>query len=109
MVRVRAAALKFPMAAILPARMPMSPEYHGEPVPSMMWPLVMTTSYVADVCACVRPAVNNAKAAANRNIGFIVAPRLWLLAFHQHQTQRHPDDQCQPVISVEITRHAWQD
>jgi hypothetical protein len=32
------------MAATLPLRMPISPEYHGEPVPSMMWPLVMTRS-----------------------------------------------------------------
>ena len=42
MVRVRCASLRFPMAAILPPRMPTSPEYQGEPVPSMMWPLVMT-------------------------------------------------------------------
>ena len=44
MVRVRGASLRLPMAAILPSRMPMSPEYQGEPVPSMMWPLVMTRS-----------------------------------------------------------------
>ena len=41
---LRAAPASSPMAAILPPRMPMSPEYHGEPVPSMMWPLRMTIS-----------------------------------------------------------------
>jgi len=44
MVRWRWAAERLPMAAIFPSRMPRSPEYHGEPVPSMMWPLVMTMS-----------------------------------------------------------------
>ncbi len=39
------------MAAILPSRMPRSPEYHGEPVPSMMWPLVMTRSNAGGVWA----------------------------------------------------------
>jgi hypothetical protein len=43
-VRALAASRRLPMAAILPSRIPTSPEYHGEPVPSMMWPLVMTTS-----------------------------------------------------------------
>jgi hypothetical protein len=46
MVRVRPAPARFPIEAILPARTPMSPEYQGEPVPSMMWPLVMTMSKV---------------------------------------------------------------
>src|SRR5580704_930808 len=32
------------MAAILPSRMPTSPEYHGEPVPSMMCPCTITRS-----------------------------------------------------------------
>ena len=32
------------MEAILPLRIPMSPEYQGEPVPSMIWPLVITRS-----------------------------------------------------------------
>ena len=41
----RAAALSNrPIAAIRPARMPMSPAYQGEPVPSMMRPWRMTTS-----------------------------------------------------------------
>ena len=40
----RRCAQRLPMAAILPSRMPTSPEYQGEPVPSMMWPLVMTRS-----------------------------------------------------------------
>src|SRR5580704_9076978 len=47
MVRVRGAAVRLPIAAILPSRIPMSPEYQGEPVPSMMWPLVMTMSNAA--------------------------------------------------------------
>src|ERR1041385_7176483 len=46
MVRLRGAAERLPMAEILPSRMPRSPEYHGDPVPSMMWPLVMTRSKV---------------------------------------------------------------
>ena len=41
----RAATLSSrPIAAIRPPRMPMSPAYQGEPVPSMMWPWWMTTS-----------------------------------------------------------------
>src|SRR5260370_27264461 len=32
------------MATTFPSRMPRSPEYHGEPVPSMMRPSVMTRS-----------------------------------------------------------------
>src|SRR5437667_294182 len=32
------------MATTFPSRMPRSPEYHGEPVPSMMWQSVMTRS-----------------------------------------------------------------
>src|ERR1700739_4757796 len=43
-VFVRGAALRLPIAAIFPSRIPTSPEYQGEPVPSMMWPLVMTRS-----------------------------------------------------------------
>ena len=35
-VRLRGLRPRLPMAAILPSRMPMSPEYQGEPVPSMM-------------------------------------------------------------------------
>ena len=43
-VRLRAAPKRLPMAAIRPSRMPTSPEYQGEPVPSTMWPFVMTMS-----------------------------------------------------------------
>jgi len=32
------------MAAIRPSRTPMSAEYHGDPVPSTMWPFRMTMS-----------------------------------------------------------------
>jgi len=32
------------VAAILAPRIPISPEYQGEPVPSTMWPLMMTVS-----------------------------------------------------------------
>src|SRR5581483_8590944 len=35
---------KLPIAAIFPSRMPISPEYHGDPVPSIMWPLMITVS-----------------------------------------------------------------
>jgi len=38
-VRLRGAADRFPIAAILPSRIPTSPEYHGDSVPSMMCPL----------------------------------------------------------------------
>src|SRR5690348_11101134 len=46
MVRARSAEARFPMAVIFPLRIPTSPEYQGEPVPSMMRPLVMTMSKV---------------------------------------------------------------
>src|SRR5712691_3260384 len=49
-VRLRGAALRLPMAAIFPSRIPTSPEYQGEPVPSMMWPLMMTRSNAGGVC-----------------------------------------------------------
>src|SRR5262252_6572806 len=35
---------RLPIAATLPSRIPMSPKYQGEPVPSMTWPWVMITS-----------------------------------------------------------------
>src|SRR5215471_17205265 len=54
-VRWRAAAERLPIAAILPSRIPISPEYHGEPVPSMMWPFVMTISNACGVCAHSNP------------------------------------------------------
>src|SRR6266853_31706 len=44
MVRLRGSAERTPIAAMRPSRIPTSPEYHGEPVPSMMCPLVMTRS-----------------------------------------------------------------
>jgi hypothetical protein len=36
MLRFAEAPSSFPKAAILPPRIAMSPEYHGDPVPSMM-------------------------------------------------------------------------
>ncbi len=45
--RVAVAAANFPIAAIRPPRIPTSPEYHGEPVPSMIRPLAMMTSKLA--------------------------------------------------------------
>src|SRR5690349_6947396 len=45
------APARSPMAAICPFRIPTSPAYQGEPVPSMMWPLRMTRSYGADAAA----------------------------------------------------------
>ena len=50
-VRFRGAAARLPMAATFPSRMPTSPEYQGEPVPSMMCPLVMTRSNDGTLCA----------------------------------------------------------
>src|SRR5580698_5988562 len=44
MVRLRSVAERLPIAAMWPSRIPMSPEYQGEPVPSMMCPLMMTMS-----------------------------------------------------------------
>ena len=44
MVRLRGASERWPMETILPSRIPTSAEYQGEPVPSMMCPLVMTRS-----------------------------------------------------------------
>src|SRR5216683_2412621 len=49
-VLLRGAAARLPMAATFPSRMPRSPEYQGDPVPSMMWPLVMTRSNAGGVC-----------------------------------------------------------
>src|SRR5579883_1981525 len=43
-VRERGAPARLPIAAIFPPRSPMSPECHGDPVPSMMRPLTMTMS-----------------------------------------------------------------
>ena len=43
-VRFVEAPSSFPSEAILPPRIPISPEYHGDPVPSTMWPFRMTRS-----------------------------------------------------------------
>jgi hypothetical protein len=43
-VSLRGASCRLPMAAMRPARIPTSPEYHGEPVPSTICPLTMTMS-----------------------------------------------------------------
>src|SRR5438552_12255021 len=48
---VALACARFPIAAIRPARIPTSAEYHGHPVPSMMCPLATTTSNGAGDCA----------------------------------------------------------
>src|SRR5436309_3052429 len=44
MLRHAGAPESRPIAAILPARIPTSAAYHGEPVPSITWPLWMTRS-----------------------------------------------------------------
>src|SRR5215469_2848008 len=44
MVCLAAATGSLPIATIRPLRIPMSPEYQGDPVPSMMWPFLMRTS-----------------------------------------------------------------
>src|ERR1035441_5977857 len=51
-----------PTAAILPARMPMSPAYHGEPVPSMMRPLRITMSYGLAAAAVMAEGGQRARA-----------------------------------------------
>jgi hypothetical protein len=50
------AVTRDPMATILPSRMPTSPEYQGEPVPSMMWPLRIIRS---NCCCCAVSEVKN--------------------------------------------------
>src|SRR5580704_15027418 len=70
MVRVRGAALRLPIAAILPARIPMSPEYQGEPVPSMIWPLVMTMSNAADNAALTGRIISKNKKRRVRIVAF---------------------------------------
>src|SRR5207253_7627136 len=60
-VRLRGASARLPMATIRPSRIPMSPEYQGEPVPSTICPLVMTMS---SDCA----GLAGTEASANRRI-----------------------------------------
>ena len=43
-VRAALAPASRPIAAMRPPRIPMSPAYHGEPVPSTTWPFRMTRS-----------------------------------------------------------------
>ena len=43
-VRLAGASVSRPMAAIFPARIPISAAYHGDPVPSMTCPLRITRS-----------------------------------------------------------------
>ena len=67
MVCLRDAWFRFPIAEILPFRMPTSPEYQGEPVPSMMCPLMMTTS---KDCAATAGACDQSKdTPASKNQG----------------------------------------
>src|SRR6266849_11218291 len=83
-VRLRCVSPRFPMAAIFPARIPTSPEYQGEPVPSMMWPLTMTTSNDG-VAACAptrRTPASNTMAVSNC---FLIALKVLVLTlFHPH-------------------------
>ena len=65
MVRLRGAAARLPMAAILPSRTPTSPEYQGEPVPSMMWPLMITRSKVGGAWANNEPVAKSSVAKNN--------------------------------------------
>src|SRR5213592_1986128 len=65
MVRARRELVRLPIAAILPLRMPMSPEYQGEPVPSMIRPRVMTMSKGGD-CAMERGRATNERRSARK-------------------------------------------
>src|SRR5436309_9332973 len=65
MVRARRELVRLPIAAILPLRMPMSPEYQGEPVPSMIRPRVMTMSKDGD-CAMERGRATNERRSARK-------------------------------------------
>ena len=57
-MRFRGAWLRLPMAAIRPPRIPMSPEYQGDPVPSTMCPLIMTMSNDCAESASTEASVN---------------------------------------------------
>src|ERR1700688_2911750 len=65
-VRLRGEALRLPMAATFPSRIPRSPEYQGEPAPSMMWPLVMTRSKLVAVDCANTWAAANTMIASNK-------------------------------------------
>ncbi len=71
MVRLRGAVVRLPMAAIFPSRMPTSPEYQGEPVPSMMWPLVMTRSKAVVDCAGSGEVAREAQRDREHEIQFV--------------------------------------
>src|SRR6202035_5779282 len=107
MVRLRGAVVRLPMAAILPSRMPTSPEYHGEPVPSMMWPLVMTRSKADGVCAIARRAHektnNSTRTRRGPNLASIRAPLV------RDYAQRNPNPQRQPFVHREMARHRGDD
>ncbi len=60
-VRFAAALPRSPIAAIRPSRIPTSPEYHGEPVPSTMCPWVITTSNAGAFAGSCAPAASTAK------------------------------------------------
>src|SRR5436190_20358352 len=60
MTRAAAALPRRPMSTIRPARIPMSAESHGLPLPSMTRPFLMSTSYGGDCEETARVKVSNA-------------------------------------------------
>src|SRR5262245_56455207 len=75
-VRSREAVARVPIAAMRPSRMPTSPEYHGDPVPSTMWPLLMTVSKVAAVASDdnVSPTGIRIELARHKVVSFMRTP-----------------------------------
>src|SRR5277367_6243882 len=98
-VFLRVEVARFPMAATLPSRIPTSPEYHGDPVPSMIWPLVMTKSNGGGGAARakgIQTRTSNADTAARIALEIVVFidPPIGI-----HSMSCHPEQSEGPVHS----------
>src|ERR1700674_1760557 len=121
MVRVRGASFRFPMATTLPSRIPTSPEYQGDPVPSMMWPLTMTTSN-GDASGAAQTLVASThprdryKTNQPHVLSFMAMSFFYgnfqtnpALPPRQTQSERAPQSQRQPFVSTEVTGNTGHD
>src|SRR6476661_6315570 len=98
-VRLADAPARRPIAAIRPSRMPTSAAYQGEPVPSITWPLTMTTSKGRPEGGGWRPA---ASSTAQRTI--VLMRRSYACSVHHAalHDEAHPADGGDVVEQVAV-------
>src|SRR5579863_10039189 len=113
-VRRRVASERLPMATILPSRIPTSPEYQGEPVPSMMCPLVMTMSKVCETADEQRHKSSGKSIQRNRAAPMLIFDMILsncdfrrklpsAFSAMQGNSEHNPYDESEPFITCEMS------